>query len=362
MDKPRRTILVVGPAAQQPAGGIASFVGFMQTSPELAVRIRVEVLDNRLAPLWRSCLTARLAASLGLGLRLALRIVRLRPAAVHIHSSSFSSFWEKSALLAISRLFGLHTLLHVHGGSFESFYRASRLQGLIRFFLNRADTVIVLSDRWRAFMGTLCRRQVAVVPNCAGDRFFELRAEAAAGQAVVFAGEVGAGKGVDVLLEAFGLLRGRGVGAPLLVAGGCADGDSLESWKARARSAGAEGIQFLGSIGPAELAGLFSRAALFVLPSRAEGMPIAMLEAMAAGLPVVVTPVGGIPDAVQDGEQGLIVPVGDSRALADRIESLLASPEQRRRMGEKARLTAEQKYTPAATAQALLALYDSLPG
>ncbi|MCE5270917.1 glycosyltransferase family 4 protein [bacterium] len=362
MEKPRRTILVIGPVPPRLTGGIASYVGFMLASPALSGRFRLVALDNSLAPLWRRNLVTRLAASLGLTLRLSVRLARLRPDAVHIHSSSFSSFWEKTFLLTVCRLFGRFTILHLHGASFKEFYQNSPLKRAIRYFLDRADVLVALSPYWRGYLGSLSRSRIEIVPNCAAEAFFGVRADVAANSAVVFTGEIGRRKGADVLIEAFGLLRGRGVEAPLLVAGDCALGDSLEAWKERARRAGVEGIQFLGTVDQAGLVGLFSRAALFTLPSCAEGVPIAMLEAMAAGLPVVVTPVGGIPDAVQDGEQGLIVPVGDSRVLADRIESLLAAPELRRRMGESARRTAEMKYAPAVTARALLALYDSLPG
>jgi glycosyltransferase involved in cell wall biosynthesis len=95
-------------------------------------------------------------------------------------------------------------------------------------------------------------------------------------------------------------------------------------------------IDHLGPVSLEERLAFFKRADVFVLPTYAEGTPISMLEAMAAGLPVVSTPVGGIPDVVEDGVEGFIVKPGDVEALADRLARLINDPERRRRMGRRA--------------------------
>jgi glycosyltransferase involved in cell wall biosynthesis len=103
-----------------------------------------------------------------------------------------------------------------------------------------------------------------------------------------------------------------------------------------------------------------AQADAFVLSSRSEGLPMAILEAMAAGLPVVATAVGGIPELVADGETGLLVPPGDPDALAAALRRLVADPELRRRLGEAARARVEERFSLAATRSAHLALYERL--
>ena len=102
---------------------------------------------------------------------------------------------------------------------------------------------------------------------------------------------------------------------------------------------------------------LLATADLFVLSSRSEGLPLSILEAMAAGLPVVASRVGGIPEVVVDGETGLLVPPGDPQRLADAVERLLADPSLRRRLGEAGRRRVAEHFDLASVQRAHLDLY-----
>jgi glycosyltransferase involved in cell wall biosynthesis len=110
----------------------------------------------------------------------------------------------------------------------------------------------------------------------------------------------------------------------------------------------------------AEVIALYHEADLFVLPTWREGFPNVVLEAMAAGLPVVATPVGAIPDAVRDGEEGLLVPVRDARALERALATLIADPELRLAMGRRARARAEAVFSLPAVVEQLEAVYQEL--
>jgi glycosyltransferase involved in cell wall biosynthesis len=113
-------------------------------------------------------------------------------------------------------------------------------------------------------------------------------------------------------------------------------------------------------VGDAKL-DLLTNAQGFVLPSLAEGLPMAMLEAMAMSLPVVVSSAGAMPEAVRDGIDGLVVPVGDSVALAAALDSLAVRPADRETMGRAAAERCESRYGIARMADALMALYESPP-
>ncbi|WP_437578806.1 glycosyltransferase family 4 protein [Sorangium sp. So ce887] len=138
-------------------------------------------------------------------------------------------------------------------------------------------------------------------------------------------------KAHDVLLRALSRLRDRGVAVTVLIVG---DGDERDRIHGLARELGIHGkeARFLGF--RKDVPDLLLAADFFVLPSRDEGLPLAVLEAMARSLPVVVTPVGGVPEVVRNEEHGLLVPVDDPGALAVAIERLARDPALARRLGE----------------------------
>ncbi|KYG06787.1 glycosyltransferase [Sorangium cellulosum] len=138
-------------------------------------------------------------------------------------------------------------------------------------------------------------------------------------------------KAHDVLLRALARLRDRGVAVTVLIVG---DGDERDRIHGLARELGIHGkeARFLGF--RKDVPDLLLAADFFVLPSRDEGLPLAVLEAMARSLPVVVTPVGGVPEVVRSEGHGLLVAVDDPDALAAAIERLARDPALRRRLGE----------------------------
>jgi glycosyltransferase involved in cell wall biosynthesis len=150
----------------------------------------------------------------------------------------------------------------------------------------------------------------------------------------LFLGDLLPRKGVYDLVAAWVAVVAEFPGARLVLAGtGEKDGLLI----AAAAAGVAHAIEFPGWVEPAAKRALLARADLLVLPSYIEGVPISLLEGMAAGLPSVVTPVGGVLDTVTDEREVLVVPAGDRTALARAIVRLFASPALARRMGEAAR-------------------------
>jgi colanic acid/amylovoran biosynthesis glycosyltransferase len=148
---------------------------------------------------------------------------------------------------------------------------------------------------------------------------------------VLCIGRLCAEKGQAVLLDAVALLVGRGVAIRLVLAGGGPDRAALERRRDELGLAGT--VEMLGVVGQDRLTGLLAAADIFCLPSFAEGVPIVLMEAMASGLPVVTTPIAGIPELVVDGESGLLVAPGRADLLAAALDALGSDPERRHRLG-----------------------------
>lgn len=170
---------------------------------------------------------------------------------------------------------------------------------------------------------------------------------------LLFVGRLRIRKGVEVLLEALALRAHRGRSVPRLRIVG--DGEhrrALEEHAARLEAGDlpAGRVLFLGRRSPGEVRRLLGRATALVVPSTYEGMPLVVLEAMEAGVPVVASAVSGIPEVVVDGETGWLVPPEDPVALEAALEELLSDPEEAHRRGRAGRERVRRFYTPAAAA------------
>jgi len=163
-------------------------------------------------------------------------------------------------------------------------------------------------------------------------------------------------KGIDVLLRALALVRRGDVG--LTVVG---DGPEYERLSALARSLGVGSrVRFLGLRDDTHV--LLAAADLFCHPTLAEAFGLVIAEAMASGLPVVASRVGGIPEVVSEGETGLLVPPGDAGALAGAIDRLVDSPRLRRRLGAAARKRAVERFDVRTCAAAHLDWCEQVAG
>jgi glycosyltransferase involved in cell wall biosynthesis len=164
-------------------------------------------------------------------------------------------------------------------------------------------------------------------------------------------------KGHEELVEAFARIVPAFPNVILLMVG--RDSGTMEATKARVRERGIEGsVRFVGS--RTDVPDLLRASDLFVHPSREEGFSNAILEAMAAGLPVVACAVGGNPEAVVDRETGRLVPSRDAAAFASAVAELLADPEKRKAMGEAGRVRATERFSLDRMVGEMESLYESL--
>lgn len=163
------------------------------------------------------------------------------------------------------------------------------------------------------------------------------------------------GKGHKELFTALASLKDRHACHALIVGGGRRE----EEVKQMAASLGLAGqVHFLGS--RRDVPDLLQAMDIFVLPSYSEGLSLALLEAMAAGLPVIVSRVGGNPEVVTDGETGLLIPPRDAEALAQALERLLADPMGAKELGQNARRHVEANYSLERLGREINEIYDEL--
>lgn len=166
---------------------------------------------------------------------------------------------------------------------------------------------------------------------------------------ILMVGRLMGPKGLPILFEALRELRGRGVAVRLVVVG---DGPDRAAYEALARELGiSEHVELAGAVGQDEIRERYAAADVFCLPSFAEGIPVVLMEAMAMELPVVTTAIMGIPELVEDGVHGRLVPPGRADRLADALAELLAAPERRAEMGRAGRQKVLAEFDVRETAQ-----------
>lgn len=270
-----------------------------------------------------------------------------RLAGVHVNVGGRLSFARKGAIIACSHLLGVPVVLHLHA-PMQGWYRQlpSALRGPVRWVCGLADAVVVMGPHARRFVTDELKvpaDRVEIVINGVAAPTQPRRVRAADGvQRVVFLGELGPQSGADDLLAALarpGFDRGR---LEVTLAGG---GD-VERYRARARELGvADFVQLPGACTDDEAARLLAGADALVLPSHDEGLPLAVLEALANGVAVVCTPVGELPSLLSDERDTLFVKPGDVEGIAAALQRLLADPPLRERLERNGQVRYGQQFS-----------------
>jgi len=289
-----------------------------------------------------------------LGLLELVRLLRrVRPEIVHANSSKAGVLGRIAAVVTgvPVRIFTVHGwAFKAHAGAAATAYRwADRLMRP----LTTTTICVAESERAAGLAARTCDAATTVViPNgVALDRPRRRHAQAASPVTLLAVGRLQAPKDFGTLIRAAARLEPGS--ARVLIAGEGPDRAALEEEIARLGMAGT--VELLGARG--DVAALLAQADVFVLPTRSEGMPMSVLEAMAAELPVVASAVGGVPEIVGDGVTGALVPPGDSAALAGTLARLTVDGALRARLGRAGRERAEREFGLDGFRQAHLRLY-----
>lgn len=277
---------------------------------------------------------------------------------VHVHTASYGSFQRKSLVISVAHRLRRPLIVHVHGAEFAAYVTKGSVgrRARVSRAVERAHTVIVLNQ-------TVERVLRDLAPS-ADVRILENPATLVCGSAtnpgstqVLFLGRLGQRKGVDLLLQAIRTLQADGLDADFVLAG---DGEVERTRLAAARLPQPSRVYIPGWVDTQRVHQLLHESSVFCLPSRNEGLPMALLQAMGHGLACVVTPVGGMGRLVDDGETGRIVPADDARALAIALGELLRDRDLRASLGARAFSLIQDKYTPETVMRHLDAIYRDI--
>jgi glycosyltransferase involved in cell wall biosynthesis len=307
---------------------------------------------------------ARLARFLFSPFALAAAIMRHDAALVHINSTpNVRAYWRDLAYLAVAKLCGARVVLQQHGGNLREFSGSGLFAAFVRATLRLADAIVVLSSaELTEYRGLLPGKNVRQVPNgidlAPYQRRGAPRRDAGEPLRAIYLGRLAAGKGLSEILDAFARLEREGAIARLVIAGSGPDEARLKS---EARRLGLEGrIRFAGPAYGEHKARLLAEADVLLLPSYSEGLPYALIEAMAAGAVPLVTRVGAIPDVVEEGVHGLFVPVREAGPIAEALAALAADRARLGRMSAACRRRAAAGYSIERLGAEFAALYAQL--
>jgi len=286
-------------------------------------------------------------------------LINNKPDIVHIHFSWKMSFWRKAIFVILARFTNVKIILQCHASRFDIFYsHAGWLRRkLIERILISADIVLTVSNSWKIYFEELLpnlRVKVlhnpVVIPVSKPEHHFNE-------EIILFLGRIEARKGIFDLLEAVPATIKVNPDLVYMIGG---DGDRSHVEAIVEELGVQDHVQFLGYIRGEDKEDLFSRATLFCLPSHHEGLPVAILEAMAHGLPIISTYVGGIPEQVIDGENGFLIDPGDVDELSNKISRLLNDKDLQIQMGQRSLSIIEQTFQVDAIEERLYSFYDEL--
>jgi len=286
-------------------------------------------------------------------------LLAARSEIVHIHVAQNVSFFRKTPLFALAKLLGKKTMIHLHAPYPEDFERQP-LRAVSKRVFADADVVVALSDIWARQIRQIspnanirvlrnpCKVPVTVANPC--DRKEPI---------ILYTGTLEKRKGYDDLIRAMVSVVNIVPNARLILAG---NGDVEQATMLATGLGIRKSVLCPGWVSGEEKQKLLSKARVFCLPSYGEGVPMSMLEAMAHKIPVVVTPVGGIPDVISNRRNGLVVRQGDIPSIAEAIVEFLTDGKLSADVTQAAYKTIVDHFSLDQVCEQLSQIYEGLAG
>jgi len=300
-------------------------------------------------------------------------LIKENPKIIHLHVSKGASIIRKNILMNLGKAFRVPVVLQFHGfiadtekangrAKLPDFYLNSSkpLRRMLLWMLTKADGIIALSPRYAKSIQQIPNNKkpyILINPiSCEETKPLEMHKNS---NKILFLGDFSIRKGAYDLLESIPIILRKHPDVEFIF---CGKDDNGDFEKAVSQKALTKNVLLPGFVSGAEKLKLLQSAGMFILPSYKEGVPIAILEAMAAGLPIITTSVGGIPDIVKENENGIFVKPGDVNDLATKIIFLLENSELKNRMSKINRKKAETMYDIPIYMKKLNSIYDQVLG
>ena len=284
---------------------------------------------------------------------------------VHFHFSEDSTAKRKRMLMAVAKVFGKKIISHFHSYSLDSTIR-SPYRHLYEYLFKNSNIVIVLSQYWKnALVEELCldEAKVKILYNPCPQVETGLKVDNGKvvtkefTKEILYAGTVCHRKGYDDMIKAFAKVAPQHRDWKIVFAGN----GEIEEGKALATEFDiVDQTVFLGWVSGKDKDAAFRHATVFCLPSYAEGFPMGVLDAWAYSLPVITTPVGGIPDIAIDGKNMLLFNPGDIDALAVQMEKIIRNDDLRRSIAAESTLLAHTIFDVQTINRQLGEIYEDL--
>ena len=276
---------------------------------------------------------------------------------VHIHMASDVSLYRKLPFIWLAKTFGKKLVIQQHGGNIKQFYYSEcneKQRKFIKKILQRADVFIVVAPYLKdIFRDIVEEAKIVVLPNA-----IPIPEEVNpdySGQNLLFLGRLCKEKGIHELLEAVMDLKEEFADLHLYLGGVWVDCQLEE----KARLCG-EYVHYLGWIDSREKDVYLRKCNVFVLPTYFEGLPMSLLEGMAYGCACVATEVGGIPQVMTGGKDGLLIPAKDVAALKEAIREMLLDTQLQEKLGVNARETVKEHFEIRKSVSNLIQIYKTL--
>ncbi|PFX98197.1 hypothetical protein COL41_04180 [Bacillus mycoides] len=314
-------ILMIGPKSVNPGGITEFFNNLNQFNNE--ENFKLEYIG--VCTSGNSSFIGKILELLVAILMFFLKIIIFRPDIVHINTSSNASFYRKYIFVVLAKILRKRVVLHIHSGAFLTFYEETSLnvQKLIRHALNISDMVLVLTDFWRAEFKKTIKFDT---PICILSNFIDILKYRNNGEKyiknqkrVLFLGKISTKKGVYDILESISSVSKKYPNIEFVFAGN-GHPEEIKQFTNKIKHMGvSENVNYLGWINFNIKKKYLHESDILVLPSYQEAFGIVLIEAMAVGLPIIASNIGGIPDVVKDRENALLIEPGDVSSLKESI-------------------------------------------
>lgn len=286
-----------------------------------------------------------------------------RPSLLHVHIGSGHSFARKAVYLTVCHALGIPTIIHLHAGmDLVAFYeRHARQRRLFLAFLKRAARVIMVTEKNQAGINKWTDHSLRIhtLYNAPKPSDIPTKQRPVSGRTTVsFLGLFIRAKGIWELLDAAEMIHASVESAHFVLAG---DGPDYKELSAEVERRKMDSYVTLpGWVKGKEKLTIFEQTDIFCLPSHSEGFPVSLVEAMSMGVGIVVSEVGGIPEAITDGEHGLLIPPKDPAALAQALITMLQDPQLRKRLGQAAKKRATEHFSVEGIVDELILHWDAV--